>query len=441
MDQFTAGTACFDMSPPPGVRLAGYPHFTRENTGVHDPLLAACLYLSDGKTEIAVVTLDILFFSKKYVGQVREKANRLCGLPGENLFICCSHTHSGPWAAGNPELSATAGDSDDISPEYMRFLTDGIANAAAEAKQNAFPASAGFGTGICGAEKGVGGNRRKKGGLCAPSVHVLAVRDVKETVRGVIVSYALHPTFLHEDNTLVSADYPGYVRDAVLERCPDAVVGFAQGASGDQSSRYFRKGQSFGEAERVGRLIGETAAQVIGGMTFEDSPSIRTAGAEVPFDIKVFPPLRGLRENVRRKTEEYERLKGEGAGYIEVQEANLRMLGAEDMLGYAVCMQKGRRIALLDDENPAEIRVIAVGRHFLVLLPGEIFTAFGLKIKNESAPGTVFVFELADGCLPGYCTDAEAAADESYESGNSMLTPEFGDKMADTALRLIKELS
>lgn len=52
MKKLTAGTACYDMSPPEGVRLAGYPHFPRNNTGIHDPLFATCLYLSDGKTEI-----------------------------------------------------------------------------------------------------------------------------------------------------------------------------------------------------------------------------------------------------------------------------------------------------------------------------------------------------------------------------------------------------
>ena len=93
MVKFLAGAAYYDMSPPKGVRLAGYPHFPRCNTGIHDPLYAACLYLNDGETEIAVVTLDILFFSKKYTAQVRETVSTLCGLP-KRKSACLLFTHS-----------------------------------------------------------------------------------------------------------------------------------------------------------------------------------------------------------------------------------------------------------------------------------------------------------------------------------------------------------
>ncbi|MHB1152938.1 MAG: neutral/alkaline non-lysosomal ceramidase N-terminal domain-containing protein [Eubacteriales bacterium] len=440
MKNLIAGTASYDMSPPEGVRLAGYPHFPRNNTGIHDPLFASCLYLSDGKTEIALITLDILFFSKKYIAQVRDRVNKICGLPKENLLICCSHTHSGPWAAGNPELDATAGSSEDIDPDYLVSLLDGVVSTAVKAKSTAFPAMIGFGTGICGAEKGVGGNRIKKEGICDPSLNVLAVKDEMGRIRGIITNYALHPTFLHEDNTLVTADYPGYLRQTLHKRYPEAVIGFAQGASGDQSSRYFRKGQSFDEAERVGYLMGKTAADVIENMAFENMPEIQIISTEIPLDIKVFAAIGELEENVRKKTDEYNRLKQENASYLEVQEANLRMLGAEDMLGYALCIRNEKRIDLRDDENPAEIQVISIGNHIIAGIPGEIFVEFALRIKTDSDAETVFVFELANGCLPGYCINREAAFSESYESGNSMLTPEFGDKIADTVLDLIRKL-
>ena len=57
-----AGTGLAVITPPQGLALAGYPHYERNNTGAHDPLYAACLYLNDGKEELALVTLDLLFF-------------------------------------------------------------------------------------------------------------------------------------------------------------------------------------------------------------------------------------------------------------------------------------------------------------------------------------------------------------------------------------------
>lgn len=48
-----AGTGLVDITPEQGLELAGYPHYPRNNTGAHDPLYAACMYLNNGETEIA----------------------------------------------------------------------------------------------------------------------------------------------------------------------------------------------------------------------------------------------------------------------------------------------------------------------------------------------------------------------------------------------------
>jgi len=84
-----AGTAIIDISPEKGVELAGYPHSPRPNTGVHDPLYAACLYLNDGTADVALVTMDLLFFGKSYVKKIRERT-------GKTVMFTTSHTHSGP---------------------------------------------------------------------------------------------------------------------------------------------------------------------------------------------------------------------------------------------------------------------------------------------------------------------------------------------------------
>jgi Neutral/alkaline non-lysosomal ceramidase. len=439
MARFTAGIFQSDITPPKGVKLAGYPHFPRENTGAHDPLFATAVYLCDGICELAIVTLDILFFSKKYTAKVRRRVNKLCGLPEHNLLICCSHTHSGPWAAGNPELEAATGRDEYIDGDYLKSLLDTITDAVIKAKSSAFPAEVGLGLGLCGAERGVGGNRRVRGGIADPSVNVLAVRDMSGSLRAAIVNYALHPTFLHEDSSLVSSDYPCYVRFELARLFPGAVIGFAQGTSGDQSSRYFRRGQSYDEAERVGRELGAAASDVIKSMKFNREPVLKCAWSEIPLQLRVYAPIPELEEKVRLRTAEYMRLKTENASYLEVQNANLRMLGAEDMLGYAICIRDGIKIELRDDENPAEIAAYRIGDSIITGIPGEVFVEYGLKIKAGS-PVRTFVFELANGCLPGYCINADAIAEEGYEAGNSMLAPGFGDRIADTALELISEI-
>src|SRR5687767_14570416 len=46
--QLQAGAAAVDVSPTKSMFLYGYPHVKRYSSGVHDPLLASALFLSDG---------------------------------------------------------------------------------------------------------------------------------------------------------------------------------------------------------------------------------------------------------------------------------------------------------------------------------------------------------------------------------------------------------
>jgi exopolysaccharide biosynthesis predicted pyruvyltransferase EpsI len=66
-NKLKAGISIVDISPKQGIRLAGYPHYDRANTGIHDSLYASCMYLDNGKNKIAIVAMDILKYPKKQV--------------------------------------------------------------------------------------------------------------------------------------------------------------------------------------------------------------------------------------------------------------------------------------------------------------------------------------------------------------------------------------
>lgn len=154
-----AGTSIVDISPKKGIELAGYPHFLRHNTGVNDPLYASCIYLDNGKEKIAVIAMDILFFSRKYVKEVRNRIQEKTYIPGTNIFISVSHTHSGPLAAGRLDMEALEKGLG-VDEGYVEGLKDKIVHIAAEACSNTFDAAVGSGFAMCGKEKGIGGNRR-----------------------------------------------------------------------------------------------------------------------------------------------------------------------------------------------------------------------------------------------------------------------------------------
>lgn len=433
----TAGSSITDISPEKGVELAGYPHCPRHNTGINDPLYASCLYLENRGTGILIISLDILFISKKYVCRIRKNISAATGIPEKNISICCTHTHSGPWASGRLDFEALE---NELEPDhdYIENMIRKVSEAGIKAYKERFTASAGTGKGLCGKERGVGGNRRDPDGPADPEVRVMGVKDESGRVRVCIVNYALHPTFLHAENTLVSADYPGYIREFLKEKFPDAVMLFLQGFAGDQSSRYFRKGQSFGEAQRVGHEIGKKAAEIINTIEYKNTAAIRTLSEEVEIKLRKFPCEDEASESFNNARREYTRLKEANAPYIELQNANVKMLGAEDLLGYIIMLRKGKRIDLYEDEKPAEILTVTIDGISMVFMPGEIFVEYGLQIKNAFPEREMFMASVSNGCLPGYVYTREALEEGGYEADTSMLSADMGELMTNKSIKMLR---
>ena len=203
-NQLKAGVAIVDISPEQGILLTGYPHYERKNIGIHDPLYASCIFLDDGETKFAFVAMDMTKYSKKYVRNVRLRVSESTGIPKDHITISCSHTHSGPLAAGRYDMEGLEkGLGPD--PDYLKQLEDKLVSLVETACRHPFDARIGIEKGYCGKEQGVGGNRRDKDGITDPDVWVLGIRDMEERWRGCLVEYALHPTFIHGESNVVTA--------------------------------------------------------------------------------------------------------------------------------------------------------------------------------------------------------------------------------------------
>lgn len=434
-----------DITPPLGLELAGYPHYPRNNTGFHDPLYAACMYLNNGEQEIALVTLDLLFFSKKHVAAARRLAKEKCGIDEQNIMISCSHTHSGPWASGRLDIESLEAGKEQPK-EYVQSIINTIADIICEAKENSFNAYFTSGTTVCGAESGIGGNRRIPGGPHDPLVSVMAIKDEEDAVRGIMVNYTLHPTFIHEWSNVCTADYPCYLKMQLEEMEPKALVGFAQGASGNQSSRYYRQGESYDEAERVGRILGKAAHTVLEKAEWTDNLPIKIASDTLELELRDFGTEEELVAQVEHDEKIYKELYAKYGDsknreeYYLWQNANLKLLGSEDQLGYVRMRKAGINVELLSDEAPAEIHIIRLGGTLIVGLPGELFVEYGLYIKAVAGFGTVIINELANGCLPGYLYTPESLVTGGYETDTSMLGENFGRHLIDKTLQTIENV-
>ncbi|OGO10391.1 MAG: hypothetical protein A2Y93_10735 [Chloroflexi bacterium RBG_13_68_17] len=432
-----AGTALTDISPEQGVELAGYPHHPRPNQGVHDPLHAGCITLDDGKTRLAIVCMDMAVYPKPEVRAVRREAARLTGIPPENIMLTCSHTHSGPWASGMSFLN-TLKMGWKVDEAYLAGLRQKLVNLIGEAWEKRFEARIGVDKGFCGREQGVGGNRRNPNELADPEVWTIGVQDMSGALRACLVKYSLHPTFLHSDNFLVSADYPGYLREYLAEKRPGTVVLFAQGCAGNQSPRYFRSGKTFEEARRVGRAIGAEADLVLGSLGYNAQARLLCRSTELDVELRELPARAAAQVAVERARKVWEEQKATSNVERDIWNAELRLLGAEDTLAFVELEERDGRESLVGGEFPVEVQVIGIDDTRIVGLQGEIFVEFGITIQYRAPFDKCFVIELANGCLPGYACTTRAYEQGGYETGASLLTGRSGEQLVEASVDLLK---
>jgi hypothetical protein len=87
-----------------------------------------------------------------------------------------------------------------------------------------------------------------------------------------------------------------------------------------------------------------------------------------------------------------------------------------------------------------EVQVIALGDEIAwVSLPGEIFVELGLELKKRSPFRHTMIAELANGAI-GYIPNEKAYDEGNYEPMSARCAKGSGEKLVETALRLLQKM-
>lgn len=438
---FLAGAARVDVSPRQPVFLCGFPYAQRISTGVHDPLYASALCLRNGEAAALLVAVDNLFVNPWVARAWRKAVRERTGLDEAAILISCSHTHSGPHTADviewgpSPVVPA-------VDPTYLAFLEQGIVQAAAEAASSLQPARLAW---TSARVDGVGCNRHDpEHGARDPEVSVLAVRHAEnDNLIALDLTYAMHPTVLHEDSTLVSSDFPGLARLRLEELIGrETVILYHNGPAGNQSPRWHVKAQTFAEAERLGRRLVDAvwpAVQEIKAGAYTSTPVLGGAMDRVSLPWRKLPPVAEARRQLDEYRRTYARLKIEGSPHGPLRTAECDVFGAHETLYYAECFENGSFQKLLRRYDPLDAQVVRVGEACLVGYPGELFVEYGLMTKWQS-PCRAVPINLVNGETQGYIVTPAAIREGRYETHNRSFAPEAGEILVRSALRLIHQL-
>ena len=441
MKYLISGSAIIDISPRKGVALIGYPRYDRKNIGIHDPLFASSLYIDNGVNALLLISCDLCYFEKIFVSDIRNLISEKIGILKENIMLSASHTHSGPFTNSiTPEIEKTFGLYYYSYPDYLEELKRKILKIAIDSYKNKTESFIGFGKGLAGKDQGIGGNRNDQEGLTDPFVGIMGVKDKSGALKTIWLKYSLHPTLLHADNLYVSADYVGYLRKYLKKCFPKTIMLFSQGASGDQSSRFFRKGQSFKEAERFGYKIGKVVNKVLETLKFSNNLILRSNSIYVMPELKSIQNINEAKENVYRIEDKLNKLKKAKADYSSIQTCSVDLLGAKFNLLYATYKDKKCEYSLIRSELPFEIQVMRIGSSCIVGIPGEIYTKYSIDIEEHSPFEQTFIATLTNGLIPGYVITKEAADKNTYEASSSLTKPNTGDLIVYESLKIINTL-
>jgi hypothetical protein len=430
-----AGAATADLTPQASVFLFGYPHVPRLSTGVHDRLEAAALFLRHENEQVLLIANDLIFVGQQLAHEVRRRISLQTGVPVGAIALTATHTHSGPVMA-----DCLSNSTDPVvpkaDPHYVQRVADGMVEAGCAAVRSARPAEAGLAVATA---KGVGTNRHDPAGPADPEVPVLVVRAVADhRPLACMVAYAMHPTVLHEDSALISADFPHFTRQYLRTQGmlpQDCPILYHNGASGNQSPRHVTRENTFAEARRLGEMLGASIAGVMPGIVFTRTLPLRTRSVHVALQLRTLPPLAAAEARAHEARTQFEALRAAQAPRTAVRTAECDWFGAEETVALARAAADGRLEAAAHGCTPAEIQLIKLGAWKFVLWPGEFFVEYALEVK-AGRPRT-FVITLANGELQGYIATPEAAACGAYEATNALFGPENDRRMVEATLALL----
>jgi len=423
--QLLAGVAEVNITPPVGTAFDGYAARTGTSLGVHDPLLAQLLLLRSAEQQVVLISMDLLGVSLDFTQRVRDGIEQAIGVPPHCTMIACSHTHSG--AAGF--LPPHAGLPHHEDPELQAIVARKLVGAAIWAQERLQPARLGIGRGMV---QGIGSNRNDpEHGPVDNEVIVLRVDDTAGQPLAVMMNYGCHPTVMGYQNLYFTADYPGAARAALRRLYPDAIFMYTNGASGDISTRFTRREQTFAEVERMGRILGGEVLKVMQTIVTQEAVDLDARVAAVELKFRPFPPADEAQRELQRLQAELEALKAAGAAHGEIRKATTRVEGAMGQLMIAQTFA-GR------SHHSSQVQLLQIGDLALVGLPGEPFTRTVLEIKEQSTYPYTAVLSYAND-EQGYFPDAVSIASETYEALISPYGADVADGLRTVALSLMRK--
>ena len=423
------------------VDLAGQ-FYERISDKVESKLTVTAWAVDSGDDAAIFCSCDLVSTSAHLLKEVRARMASRPDVPADKVMVSAIHTHTAP------VISEIRGffKRDEV---YYETFRNNVCRAAAEAiadmKEAVVSISRGKAEGISFVRR-----FRKKDGSAVTNPPPSMIDQLEgpigvpdETVQLVklqrpgssdiaIVNFGTHPDTL--GGTGISPDWPGYLRDTLEDALVREADGhgvkviFFNGAQGDVIHLNRMNPQS---------LSGVPMSQHIGRSLAGAVLAIYTQTEPVTVD-RVFYQQNMAHVAVAKGTAEQVRIAK------ELQELFLRKdipfnVKYEGFPFDVVVARKYLRLEHRDPIIPLNIVCVGFGDVVFVGLPGEPFTATGVKIKGESPFLMTIPCCNANGS-EGYFPTDDALLEQGYESSSSLFLPGVAPELEKVSLETLWQL-
>ncbi|HUG90472.1 MAG TPA: hypothetical protein VML55_06545 [Planctomycetaceae bacterium] len=466
------GLARCDITPPVGVyhRMWGAATHDR-STGIHRPLTAtACVFRpwdasGDTPHEQILVAVDHCLLWAPEMAWLLETIAQAAGVPSGQVVVTFSHTH----AAGLMDRGRGDLPGGELIAPYLEQMNERIAQAVIEARRACRPATVAYATGRCdlAAHRDLRDDARGQwvcgfnpAGQADDAVFVARVTDAHDRLVATFVNYACHPTTLAWQNTLISPDFPGAMRELV-EGATGVPCVFVQGVSGDIGPRHGFVGDT-AVADRNGRQLGHAALAAL-----EALPPPRTrfeyagpvvSGATIgtwehrPLDEASLAPLRTFR--IQRWTVPLEYRPGRASveelqrqqDHWQQEEARARRAGddaaARDSRAMVERMTRAlTRARMLPpaDTFPYPVTLWQMGSAVWLMVEGEPYQRLQTALRDRFAAAPILIGVLANGSRCSYLPPRETYGTGIYQETIAVLAPGSLEALLDSIAAKLSE--
>ena len=429
------GRAAVKITPPAGMPMAGY-YYVRLNQGVHDDLHAKGLVLEKDGVKAALVALDMGNIPRRFVDAARAEISKTTGVPGANVMISATHSHTGPEMGSR--LRGIDAETEKTVRGYYEELPRKIAESVRLAEADLQPArvrmtvaheaSVSFIRRYYMTDGTEGWNPGKMNpkivrpvGTIDPDLPLVVFETPAGKPLALYVNFACHLDTV--GGTQFSSDYAYSLARAISEvKGADVLTVFTIGAAGninhvDVRTREPQKGHA--EAARIGTILAADVLKAWKNLATVDAGTLRIS-----------------REMVKLPQADYDRAWVPKAKEIV---ARFGKPGADPFLDQV------RAFKVLDleqrDGKPieAEVQTVTLGRELAwVGMPGEIFVEHGRSLKAGSPFAHTILAELANDAL-GYVPDRKAYPQGAYEVVSTRVGPGSGEMMVASAVKQLIE--